>query len=55
MGVWREFHADAPYLRVSETAKTRLVTLLEGTTLETLDLEGVEIPAEEQFVGLAGE
>ena len=27
---------------------------MEGTALEALDLEGVEIPAEEQFVGLAG-
>ena len=54
MGQWREFHVDAGNVRISDAAKTRLAGMVEGTALEALDLEGVEIPAEEQFVGLAG-
>ena len=54
MGKWREFHLDAANVRMCGAAKTRLAGMVEGTALETLDLEGVEIPAEEQFVGLAG-
>lgn len=54
VGRWREFHVDAGNVRISDAAKTRLAGMVEGTALEALDLEGVEIPAEEQFVGLAG-
>lgn len=48
------FIVDAANLRISGAAKTHLAGMLEGTVLEALDLAGVEIPAEEQFVGLAG-